>query len=339
MTTLGMNAGGIVARNRYYAGAPSDHFDGERFFNPGQARTDRSLRERLRWRTGGGRSRWPEQVAGAQPTKPAERVSGLVITMVGHATLLIQTAGCNLLVDPVWSERASPVRWAGPKRVNAPGIAFADLPPIDAVLITHNHYVHFDMATLRRLWSAHRPRFIAPLGNDTLLAKAIGAAKTETVDWGDTISVGADIRITAVPANHWSARTLLDRRMALWCGFVIQSPAALVYHAGDTGYGDGHIFSGIATRFGAPDVAILPIGAYEPRWFMKDQHVNPEEAVQIMKACGARQALGVHWGTFQLTDEARLAPKEALAVALHQHGIAPERFLALEPGDVWQKID
>jgi L-ascorbate metabolism protein UlaG (beta-lactamase superfamily) len=328
-----------VARNRYYAGAPSDHFDGVRFFNPEQASTDRSLAALLRWRMGAGRSGWPDRVANAPAAKPAARVSGLTITMVGHATVLIQLAGCNMLVDPVWSERASPLRWAGPKRVNDPGVAFADLPPIDAVLITHNHYDHFDIATLRRLRSAHRPRFIAPLGNDALLAKAIGACRTETADWGDTISIGDQTRVTVVPAHHWSARAWGDQRMALWCGFVIQSPAGLVYDAGDTAYGDGRIFLDIARRFGAPDVAILPIGAYEPRWFMKDQHADPDEAVRIMMACDARQALGVHWGTFQLTNEARLAPKEELAIALRRHEIAADRFLPLEPGDVWRKID
>jgi L-ascorbate metabolism protein UlaG (beta-lactamase superfamily) len=326
-----------VARNRYYAGASSDHFDGVRFFNPGQASTDRSLAKLIRWRFGRGRSPWPSRVASAPTAKPRARVDELSITMVGHATVLIQLAGTNLLVDPVWSERASPLRWAGPKRVNEPGVAFADLPPIDAVLITHNHYDHLDMVTLRRLWSAHRPRFIAPLGNALLVAKAIGTDKTETADWGATISIGGDVRVTIVPAHHWSARVLGDRRMALWCGFVIRSPAGLVYNAGDTAYGDGRIFGDIRKAFGAPDVAILPIGAYEPRWFMKQQHANPEEAVRIMMDCGAQQGLGVHWGTFQLTNEARLAPKEALAVALRHHDIAADRFVALEPGDVWSK--
>jgi L-ascorbate metabolism protein UlaG (beta-lactamase superfamily) len=328
-----------VVRNQYYAGPPSDHFDGVRFFNPGQAGTDRSPAALLRWRMGGGRARWPSRVADGPAAKPLSRVAGLRITMIGHATVLIQTAGRNLLVDPVWSERASPVRWAGPKRVNAPGVAFADLPPIDAVLITHNHYDHLDLATLRRLSSAHRPRFIAPLGNETLIASAIGAGRTQTADWGGVIPVGGDVLVTLVPAHHWSARGYGDRRMALWCGFVIQSPAGIVYNSGDTAHGDGRIFTEIATRFGPPDAAILPIGAYEPRWFMKDQHADPDEAVRIMMACGAAQALGVHWGTFQLTNEPRLAPKEALAAALERHGIAPERFLAFEPGDVWSKPD
>jgi L-ascorbate metabolism protein UlaG (beta-lactamase superfamily) len=332
-----MFPGGGVARNRYYSGVPSDHFDGVRFFNPGQSSTDRSLGELLRWQFGGGRSPWPRRVPDKPAAKPASRIEGLAITMVGHATVLIQTAGLNLLVDPVWSERASPLCWVGPRRVNEPGVAFSDLPPIDAVLVTHNHYDHLDMTTLRRLWEAHHPRVITPLGNDWLIAQVVDRSKIETADWGDTIAMDRDVSVTIVPAHHWSARGPRDRRMALWGGFVIRSAAGLVYNVGDTGFGDGRIFSGVRERFGAPDVAVVPIGAYEPRWFMKDQHVNPDEAVRILTACGARQALGVHWGTFPLTNESRSAPQEALAEALRIHDIVPDRFLAFEPGDVWSR--
>lgn len=324
-----------MARNRYHVGPPSDHFDGLRFFNPGQPSTDRALPDLLRWQLGGGRSRWPASVADRPAAKPLVRVPGLAVTMVGHATVLIQVAGRNLLVDPVWSERASPLAWAGPKRVNAPGVAFADLPPIDAVLITHNHYDHLDLATVRRVCAAHRPRIVAPLGNDAIIRGAVASAAVVTADWGDTVAVSDDVRVTLVPAHHWSARSLGDRRMALWCGFVVEGPERVLYHTGDTGYGDGRIFTLVRERFGPPDVAVIPIGAYEPRWFMKDQHVDPDEAVRIMLACGARQALGVHWGTFQLTDEGRTAPVEALAEALRREGFAGERFLALEPGDAW----
>ena len=244
------------------------------------------------------------------------------VTMVGHASVLVQLAGVNVLIDPVWSERVSPVAWAGPRRVSAPGVRFEDLPPIDAVLVTHNHYDHMDAPTLRRLRAAHRPRVIAPLGNDRLIP---GGA--ETADWGGVIDLGA-VRITLVPAHHWSARAIGDRRRALWCGFVLQSPAGTLYNVGDTGYGDGRIFE--AVRDFAPDVALIPIGAYEPRWFMRDQHVNPAEAVQIMRDCGARHALGTHWGVVQLTNEAREAPREAL------QALVPDAiFHAMEPGEEW----
>jgi L-ascorbate metabolism protein UlaG (beta-lactamase superfamily) len=326
-----------MTRNRYYAGPPSEHFDGVRFFNPGQPSTDRSLAELLHWRVGTGRAHWDRPAENKCADKPPTRADGIRIAMVGHATVLIQIAGVNLLVDPIWSKRASPLSWVGPARANKPGIAFADLPPIDAVLITHNHYDHLGLPTLRRLARAHRPRFFTPLGNEPLIAKAIGDGQTDTGDWGGAISIGGDVRVTVVPAHHWSARSIGDRRMALWCGFVIEAPAGLVYNVGDTAFGDGRIFASLGERFGPPDVAVLPIGAYEPRGFMKDQHVNPDEAVQILMACGARQGLGVHWGTFQLTNEARLAPKDALAEALRHHRIAPERFVALEPGDVWSK--
>jgi L-ascorbate metabolism protein UlaG (beta-lactamase superfamily) len=320
--------------NRYYQGPKSDHFDGSRFFNPDYPGTDRGLADLLRWRLGGVRHQWPASVEGRKAL-PEPWVSGLRVTMIGHASVLIQAAGQNLLVDPVWSERASPLSWMGPRRVNAPGIAFERLPRIDAVLLTHNHYDHLDIPTLKRLNVEHHPRFIAPLGNDRLIGGSLPGAKLEVHDWWKSVVINDDVTVSLCPANHWSARGISDRRMALWCGFFIQSLSGNMYVAGDTGYGNGKVFRSVRKRYGPPDIALLPIGAYEPRWFMKAQHVNPAEAVQIMLDCGAKQALGVHWGTFPLTDEERMAPKEALAVALREQGLPATSFAALEPGDVW----
>ncbi|WP_044559348.1 MBL fold metallo-hydrolase [Azospirillum sp. B4] len=320
--------------NPYYAGPVTDHFDGLRFFNPGHPATDRSLKEILRWRWGGKRPVWPKAVPGRQ-VRPEPRVEGLAVTMVGHATVLIQVAGLNLLVDPVWSDRVSPVQWLGPRRVNRPGVAFDHLPPIDAVLLTHNHYDHLDVGTLRRLWATHRPRIVTPLGNDRVIATEVGTMPVETGDWGQSVTLGPTVTAWFHPAYHWSARRLGDRRMALWCGFVLETPAGVVYVAGDTGYGDGAIFRQVRDRYGAPAVAVLPIGAYAPRWFMKQQHCDPAEAVRILADCGAHQGLAVHWGTFPLSDEERLAPPAELAEALAQRGMAAGRFLAMEPGDVW----
>ncbi len=323
-----------MSGNRYYRGPPSDHFDGRRFFNPHHPGTDRSLAELLRWQRSGARQAWPKQVPGRRVV-PATRVDGLSVTMVGHATVLIQVAGRNLLVDPVWAERASPVRWAGPRRVNAPGIDFERLPTIDVVLLTHNHYDHLDLATLRRLWHRDRPRVVAPLGNEVTLAHAAKDLRVEALDWRQSLDLGAGSTVWLHPANHWSSRTPFDRRMALWGGFVVETPAATVYDSGDTGYGDGRIFRELKERYPSIDLAILPIGAYAPRWFMAAQHIDPAEAVQVLLDCGAAQAIGVHWGTFQLTDEARTAPRDALADELERRGLPGSRFAALEPGDTW----
>lgn len=322
-----------MPRNPYYSGPPSDHFDGLRFFNPGHPPTDRSLADIWRWQRRRNREPWPDSVP-ITPARPDARVDALRITMVGHATLLIQFAGLNILTDPVWSDRASPVGFAGPRRVTKPGIAFEDLPAIDVVLISHNHYDHLDLATLRKLAHHHKPRIIAPLGTDTLVRHAVPDGDIRTGDWHDTLSV-AELSITLTPANHWSSRGIRDRRMALWCGFLIRAGAHRVWFAGDTGYGDGRIFRDFQTRYGPADVALIPIGAYEPRWFMADQHVNPAEAVAIFRDVGAERAIGMHWGTFRLTDESRDAPRLQLANALAENGIAPHRFVAAEAGDVF----
>ena len=322
------------SRNRYYDGPVTDHFDGVRFFRPGQS-TDRGVADLLRWQLSGGRQPWPESFPSPFADRPPERVDGLRVTLVGHATVLVQVAGRNILTDPVWSDRASPVGFAGPRRANPPGVSFEDLPPIDAVLVTHNHYDHLDVATIARLWHAFRPKIVAPLGNDSIIRAYDDAIAVESLDWGQASAALDGVGIHLEPANHWSARGINDRRMALWGAYMLTSPAGPIYMAGDTGYGEGDTFRSIRARYGAPILAALPIGAYEPRWFMQIQHMNPADAVQAFRDLEAREAIGIHWGTFQLTNETVDQPERDLSAALTEAAIPPARFRALRPGEVW----
>ncbi|MCF8483920.1 MAG: MBL fold metallo-hydrolase [Rhodobacteraceae bacterium] len=322
-----------TSRNRYYAGPKSDHFDGLRFFNPGGT-PPRGLPDLLKWQFEGGRAKWPAQVPLAATAKPAAREADLTITMVGHATMLVQIAGLNLLTDPVWSDRASPLAFAGPRRVTAPGIAFADLPKIDAVLLSHNHYDHLDIATLRTLHAQHNPEVITPIGNDAILRDAIPEMRITTGDWGHATPFGP-LTVHFEPCHHWSARGMGDRSMALWAAFVIDSPVGKLLHIGDTGFDEGRPYRDLPQKHGRIRAGILPIGAYEPRWFMQAQHQNPEEAVEGFLLAGLDHAVGHHWGTFQLTNEGREAPVVALEQALVARKIAAERFVPLAPGQVW----
>jgi L-ascorbate metabolism protein UlaG (beta-lactamase superfamily) len=331
--------GAAVARSaigRYYDGPVSDHFDGTRFVDPDGV-APKSLGDVVRWIAAGGRAAWPAWAPSPHADHPPARVDGqaLRVSFVGHASVLLQTAGLNILVDPVWSERVSPLSFVGPKRVNDPGIAFAALPPIDVVLVSHCHYDHLDAATLSRLAATHRPRVIAPLGNDTIMRAHDPAIGAEAWDWGDRVELGAGVAVALAPMRHWSARQVLDRNKALWAAFILETPAGRIYHVGDSGYGDGTHFRAARERHGPFRLAILPIGAYEPRWFMRDQHMNPEESVRAFLDCGAELALAHHHGTFQLTNEPIDAPEQALAMALRAAGVAPERFRVLKPGEVW----
>ncbi|MBR0557695.1 MBL fold metallo-hydrolase [Ciceribacter sp. L1K23] len=326
--------------NPYYFGPPTDHFDGVRFFNPGGVEPG-TLKDVWKWQTNGQKSRWPKKVELPNPARPADHVKGadLRVTMVGHASMLIQVAGINILTDPVWSTRASPLSFAGPKRVIRPGIEFDDLPPIDVVLVTHNHYDHLDMKTLVRLNEEHGPHFVTPLGNDTIIHNVIPEAKMSAVDWGDRLDYWDGLSIIAEPCHHWSARGMNDRRMALWAAFVLETPAGRIYHIGDTGFHDGINYRAAAEKYGDFRLAILPVGAYEPRWFMKGQHQNPQEAVQGFRIVNAAYAIGHHFGTFQLTDEAIETPVHDLAIALEAAEIAPTRFLPLRAGEMFDVPD
>lgn len=321
----------------YYTGPITDHFDGKQFHHAGLPSTDKSLLDLLRWQLFGKRSPWPQIVPARSGIKPEPRIEGLSITHIGHASLLIQTAGINILLDPVWSDRASPFQAIGPRRRNPPSIALDDLPPIHAVLVSHNHYDHMDTTTLGKVWQAHRPAIISPLGNDAVIHKDAPDIKVQTGDWWQTFPLSNQISVTIVPAYHWSARKLGDRRLALWSGFMIETPAGRIYCAGDTAYQDGKIFAEIRNRLGTPLVAILPIGAYEPRWFMSTQHADPAEAVQIASDVGAQHLLGIHWGTFQLTDEPWDEPPRLLAQAVAKRDSGIDA-IAMMPGDAWSPL-
>lgn len=335
--TGGLAINRAKADNAYYSGGPSDHYDGRLFFNPG-GKEPGSFLDLMRWQFGGGKAKWPASWPSPHPqAKPEARLppEALRVTMVGHASLLIQAGGLNFLTDPVWSERVSPVSFAGPKRVNAPGIAFEDLPPIDHVLLSHNHYDHMDVATLARLSSERDPHIITPLGNDSIVRKSAPAARISTHDWDERIDLGKGVSVHVEPTHHWSARGSFDRRMALWSAFTIATPAGNIYFGGDTGFDEGRQYMHARRKHGGFRLALLPIGAYEPRWFMEPHHQNPEEALEGFKLLGAEHAVGIHWGTFQLTNEAVDEPRTRLFGALDAEGIDRKRFRPMQPGEGW----
>lgn len=312
----------------------SDHFNGKTFFHPRTIGAG-GLRALLKWRLFGHSAPWPRTVEFAPPPPaPRPRADDIVATWIGHATFLLQTTRGNFLIDPVFSQRASPVQWAGPQRVQPPGVAFEALPHIDAVLLSHDHYDHCDAPSLRRLARAHDPQFIAPLRHRDLLAAA-GARKIVELDWWESHAFAPDVAITLTPSQHWSNRFGTPRNFRLWGGFFLTlgtgTAAKRVWFVGDTGY-DPETFHAVASRCGSPDLALIPIGAYEPRWFMAPMHMNPAEAVATHRAVGAKRSIAMHWGTFQLTDEAREAPIQALAEARRAAGVTEEEFRVLPAG-------
>jgi L-ascorbate metabolism protein UlaG (beta-lactamase superfamily) len=244
-------------------------------------------------------------------TKPRARVWGkeLVVTFVNHATLLIQTEGKNILTDPVWSKRVSPFSFMGPVRFQLPGVSFDDLPSIDMVLISHNHYDHMDLATLRRITLRWDPPIVAGLGNAEYL-RVKGFSNVRELDWWDKTELDAEVTVVCAPGQHFSSRALSDRNNTLWCGFIIETPNGAIYFAGDTGYGE--FVKRIGERYKEFRLALLPIGAFRPEWFMGPVHISPEEAVQIYDELDIKTAIGIHHSTFHLADDGQDEPKECI---------------------------
>jgi L-ascorbate metabolism protein UlaG (beta-lactamase superfamily) len=278
----------------------------------------------VRWKLTSEVTPWPAWVEDPPaPPLPPVQEGGLAATFVGHSTWLLRLGNVTVLTDPIWSQRCSPVSFAGPKRVRRPGLAFEALPRVDVVVVSHGHYDHLDVPSLQRIAEVHRPSFVTPLGHGPLFARH-GIGPVHELDWWQSWQGPRGLRATLVPARHFSARGPFDRNRALWGGFVLERGERRVYFAGDSGYGSH--FTAINERLGPLALALLPIGAYEPSWFMRPHHLDPHEAVRAHLDLGSPPTLAMHWGTFQLTDEGIEEPVRRLTEARAAAGIPLDRF-------------
>jgi L-ascorbate metabolism protein UlaG (beta-lactamase superfamily) len=312
-----------------YKGPRLPHFDGRRFINPAGVKA-KGFPDVMKWMFSRKRVPWTSNSAAMPGARPASVVNdGIKITFVNHSTFLIQVDGLNILTDPVWSKRTSPFSFIGPRRVRPPGIRFEDLPKIDVVLLSHNHYDHLDSNTVTALQDTFHPLFVEPLGVGRFLEE-FGIASHIDLDWWTGTEVARKVYIEAVPAQHFSGRGLFDRDATLWCGYVVKTSHGNIYFAGDTGYNPS-TFKEIGARF-SPRVSIIPIGAYKPEWFMAPIHCSPAAAVQIHKDVKSPLSIASHFGTFPLADDGHDEAVTDLKAALLAEGISPGDFQALEEG-------
>ena len=318
---------GFLVSAPKYKGPESDHFDGNKFYNLNGIEA-KGFAEVFKWAMNRDKKEWKEinNIKFGDP--PPDKVEDLRVTFINHATVLIQVNGINILTDPVWSERTSPFEWAGPKRMRPPGIQFSQLPPIDVVLISHNHYDHLDLPTIEKLDQYHQPAFFTPLGIKKLLENK-GVSNVAELDWWNEQMVKNEIKIASVPAQHFSGRGMADRDATLWCGYMIMTPSGSIYFAGDTGYGE--FFKLIKEKYSPIKLGLLPIGAYQPRWFMSPIHMSPKEAVQVHHEMDIGISIGIHYGTFPLADDGREDPVIDLEKAKKELGI--DTFILLKEGE------
>ena len=320
-----------------YDGPPVPNHDGNQFRN--KERLERGPADvlRLSWQSLFNMQAWPQERLNSPVAPPPARVVGeeVRVTYINHATTLIQVDGVNILTDPVYSERVSPVSWAGPKRVRSPGFPMDDLPQIDVILISHNHYDHLDATALKKLYARQKepPVLLAGLGNAGLF-EDLGLSNFKDLNWDEYLSYKS-IGIHFVACRHRSGRGIADQSKTLWGSFVIETRLGNIYFAGDTGFSPH--FQRQGERFGPFLLSILPIGAYDPRWFMKEIHLNPAEAVEAHQALRSEQSLGIHFGVFQLTFEGIDEPVTDLDQALEQADLPRSSFWTLEPGE-WRVI-
>lgn len=317
-----------------YRGPITDHFDGEHFHNPENG-VPRGTGGLLQWLANRHPAPWKKWIDSPPGPPPPSRMSdgGIRATFVGHSTVLIQMDRVNILCDPIWSMRASPFSWIGPRRHRRPGIRFEDLPPVDVVLQSHDHYDHLDVPTLRRITKTRSPKFVVPLGvRARLISHCIpGGSEAAELDWWQSAAISDGVRVTAVPARHFSGRGPRDRDFTLWCGYVIEGPSGSVYFAGDTGYGPH--FREIRERFPSLRLAFIPIGAFRPQWFMGAVHISPEDAIRAHRDLGANASIGIHFGVFRLADDGQDEPVDRLQNAIAESADPSVRFWILAFGE------